>query len=484
MRHRWISYALAALLALGALGALFVLEGPGFEADTMAHLQWGKQLASGQALARTNVANTSPKVLPLLLSAAGHLLPGERAGEWFFAAVTAIAGAGVAVLTMALARRITDSAWAGILAWGLTLGHMTFLRYVLNGQSCVWAALFILWALVVALREEPCGRTWLGAGILVFLAGLCRPDASAIGGALALLALLRLGWRRPGWPIALLVLGLASAGATLLLHRIGFGSFSYNLELAVADTQLLQSNLPNLHVGFAKRVAATLLYLTNRSWVLILFAGLGAGLVFGLPQRRRFVGLLLFPLATCAFQWLLVARKIWFNERIFYYIGFILIALAAAGAARLARWAAEREEFLAPLPPGWRSAGMAALVLAALAPTYATRPFPKASGDFASVCEMAEFVASQVAKGKATPPFVATNMTGHVFYRLGLSQDGNAIMAIKLLHGDKKLPDGVDWCLVDAGDGSWELPPEWGMVEVWTASSGRARVFHRGPLEE
>lgn len=480
----WALDGLAWILMLAMLLGVFAVLGIGFEADTMAHLLWGRELVEGQPLTRENPGNTSPKVLPILVSAAGHLLPGERTPEYFLALVTAAAGAGAVVLTMALARRIGGSGLAGLVAAPLVLGNMTFLRYVINGQSTILAAPFILGALVLATREGVTARTWIAAGVLVFLAGLARPEACVLGAALGLGAYLRLGWRRPGWPLVLLAMGLASMAAHFVLYRVGFGSFSYNLKLAVADAVLLRSNLPSLHVGFAVRVVKTIVYFANRSWTLLLLASIGAGLMLGprdatgSPRWARLAVLALFPLATAAFQWLLVARKIWFNERIFCYLMFLVAALAAAAVAWLARWARESEQFLGVVVARWRAAGLVALVLAFLAPAYLSRPVPEAGKHFASVREMAAFMAERPRAQQ--PRIVATNSTCYVFYRLRLRPDDCALMSIKLLRSkDRALPPDVEWCVADDGDMSWELPESWGMTEVWEAPSGWARVFRR-----
>jgi len=472
--------ALFFVVALAVLVGAFAALGMGYDGDAMCYLIWGRELVTGQPLTCHNPSYTTPKILPVLLMGVGHWMPGPRGAEFFYAFVTAMAGAGVVVLTCRLARRL-GGRLAGWLALPLALGHMQLVRYVLNGQSTVYASLFTLGALLFATREAVGWRDGLWAALLIVLASLCRPEAAALGGGLALAVYLRVGWRRVGWPAVLLLLGVGAVGLNLLFHRVAFGSFSYNIDLVLEDTAVLEKVLPSLTVGFAVRVVKTLLYYVNRSWVLVLLAGVGAGAAMGRGGWRRYGALVLFPVATAAVVWLLLLRGYLFNERCFFYAAFVAAALGAAGLAALTRWAGSAAEFLGGLSPHWRQAGLIALAFAALAPVYFARPLPRdTSVDYAALRRASEFLRGQLAGAEGRPRVVVSREAGYVFYCLGLRPDESCLLArrVQRLEGGV-LPPDVEWAVANDGDLEWEFPPSWGFREVWTDPSGRSHVFRR-----
>jgi len=438
----------------------------------------------GEALDRINPGTTTPKPLLIALAAVGQLVPGERGAEFFYMVVVAAAGAGVVVLTSRLARRIAGTG-AGIIAALLVLGHMQFLQYVVTGQSPILASLFCLGAVLMATREEARVRDYLWAAMLVFAAALTRPEAFALGGGLALALYLRLGWKRPGWPAVIAATGLAALGANLLFHRVAFGSFSYNVELVVRDTATTKASLPSLHVGFAAAVVKTLFHYANRLWPLLLFAVVGVGLVVGRSRWRRYAALFALPLATIAAMWLLLFRGSLVNERCFYHMSFVIIALASAAIGWLASRAASSGEFLPWLPAQWRGVAFAAVPVLAMAPVYGTRPVPTRFGrDYRCLERCGEVLREHLADVPQAEWPVVMDETSHVRYRLRIPSHPSFHEAIRVMRaGEGELPDAIEWYVTDMLEHLPEIPPEWRLDIVWNDPGSPMTVYRRRPKQ-
>ena len=480
--RRWAFDAAIFAVGLAVLLGAFAAIGLGYEGDTFSCFYWGRQIVQGEALDRINPGTTTPKPLLIALAAIGQLVPGERGAEFFYMVVVAAAGAGIVLMTSRLARRIGGTA-AGLVAVPLVLGHMQFIQYVVTGQSPILASLFCLGAVLMATREQTRVRDYLWAAMLVFAAALTRPEAFALGGGLALALYLRLGWKRPGWPAAIAVAGLAALGANLLFHRVAFGSFSYNVELVVRDTATTKASLPSLHVGFAAAVVKTLFHYANRLWPVLLFAVVGVGLVVGRSRWRRYAALFALPLATIAAMWLLLLRGSLVNERCFYYVSFVIIALASAAIGWLASRAATSAEFLAPLSPRWRGAAFVVLALFAMAPKYATRPVPwKAGHNYRCLEQCAVALRQHLADVPRAEWPVVMDETSHVRYRLRLSSHPSFHEAIRVMRaGEGELPDAIEWYVTDMLQHLPELPVPWRLDVVWSDPGSPMTLYRRRP---
>ncbi len=480
--RRWVLDAAIYAASLAVLLGAFAAIGLGYEGDTFSCLYWGRQIVHGEALDRINPGTTTPKILLIALGAVGQLVPGERGAELFYMVVVAAAGAGIVLVTSRLARRIGGTA-AGLVAVPLVLGHMQLIQYVVSGQSPILASLFSTGALLLATREQARVRDHLWAAALLFGAAMVRPEAFALAGGLALALYLRLGWKRPWWPAVIAASGLAALGVNLLFHRFGFGSFSYNVELVVADTATTKSQLPSLHVGFAASVAKTLFHYSNRLWPVLLFAVLGVGLVVGTRRWRRYAALFALPLATIAAMWLLLFRGSLVNERCFYHMTFIVIALASGAIGWLASRAASSAEFLAPLSARGRATAFALLALFVLAPKYATRPVPwKFGHDYRCLEQCAEVVREHLAKLPGDQRPVVMDETSHVRYRLRLPSHRSFHEAIRVMRaGEGELPDAIEWYVTDMLRFLPEIPSEWRLDIVWNDPNSPMTVYRRRP---
>jgi hypothetical protein len=252
-------------------------------------------------------------------------------------------------------------------------------------------------------------------------------------------------------------------------------------------------------VGFAVSLVKTVFHYANRLWLMLLLAAIGLGLLAGEEERRRYASLVLFPLATAAGVWLMLARGYLFNERCFFYLVFIIVPLASAAVARMAAWASDSGEFLATCPRACRTGSFGALILLAMLPVYLSRPLPRDGRQYASLRRAAEFVAKRIET--PAPRLLASNEAGYFFYHLGLHPDKHLVHAIKRVRDlDKPLADDVRWYVVNEADLDWmlrdqwgvetekelerKLQETWGMVCVWVDEEGGSRVYHRGPLEE
>ncbi len=471
------------MVALVALLGLHARMGLSLDEDSYTYLLWGRDLTSGMRL--NQAAIVAPKVLPILLAAASQYVPGQRGPEYFQAAAAAFAGAGVVLLTFCLARRMGGTL-AGLASVPLVLGHMQFVRYVTNGQSSIYASLTVLGVLLLATREETRVRDYLWAAFFVFIASLWRPEMAVLGGALGLALWLRLGWQRIGWPALIVLVGVASGLATMAFCQAGFGSFGYGHQKGIEWTLLINPPQPNLHIGFAIKVVKTLFYYASKSWVLLLFAGVGVGLLLSRDGIRRYASLALFPLATAAFTWLLLApgtvfpgQPFGFIERCYYYVTFIIIALAAAAIGRLASWAGSSEEFMGGLPSAWRTWAFAAVALAFVAPVYLSRPLPERGAHNQALERAFAYLKDQLPESPR-PRIVVPDDMSYLFYRLKLPADECSVSAIRILKaGDGALPADVEWGVIDEKSKPVDFPPKWGLKEVWADKTGEVRIYRR-----
>jgi len=466
----------AAALAILISGS--VVLGPGLDEDAYAYLLWGRDLLRGDAL--NKVTTTAPKPIPMAVATLAHLAPGERGAEFAFAAVTVGVGAGLALLVARLAERAGGGA-ARWLAVPLLLGNVTYLLYVVNGQSTIYASLFVVGALVVCTRERATTRDYLWAAVLVFGAGLCRPETAVLGAALGLAVYLRLGWRRLGVPALIVAIAMSSVAVNLLLYKVAFGSFTYTSDLALQGTIQEGWKVPDPFVGFAKQLVRTTLYFANRSWALLFVAAVGAASALTRRRWARFAALLLFPPATVAFTWLLVFRGILFNVRCFHYVGALLAVLAAAGVARLAAWAASSGEFLDFLGRRWSAVAFTLLVFGSLAPAFLGRPLPTQRRDFCERMDAACAVLKPKLEGQDSPRIVAWDLV-QVVYRIGLPPDKHFRFIDRVLQPDQATPPwDAEWFVVERahqGGHNPPLPTEWGGRLVWQDPSGQTRVYH------
>ena len=477
-RQRWKSALAIFAIALVVLLAFNAWLGVSLDQDSWTYMLWGQELASG---ARLNQASfVSPKILLIGVTAAVQAVPGEHGPEIAYGILTALVGAGLVVLASRLAERIGGSL-AGWLAVPLVLGHMQFLRYVVQGQSTVWASAFIAAALVLLTREEARRRDFIWAGVMVFLSAMCRPEAGLLGGAIGLVVLLRLGWRGIGWAVLSGAIAMASLPVNLLFNQVAFGSYSYNVDLVMMEMVVCPKAMPSLIAGFGKSLVKVLFHYANRSWGLLLLIGVGAGLVLAPKRWRQFAALFLFPLATIVAVWLLLWRGYLFNQRCFYHISFVMLPLAAAAVARLATWAGTSEEFLAGLPSRLRTAAFAAIVLGFLAPAYASRPLPKMARHIARLEQGFAFLREQIRDGSGTQGVVVSDDLSHLFYRLRLPADASCVSAARVINGgDGTLPDHVQWGFLDETSKPVDFKPEWGLRLVWEHPSGQVKIYRRG----
>ena len=476
----WRSAAAIYAVSLAVLLAAFAVLGLGIEGDSFACFVWGRQLASGLPLDPVNPVFTTPKVLIVLLAAVGQMVPGERAAEYLYAALTAAAGAGIVVMTSRLARRVAGTV-AGLVAVPLVLGHMDFIRHVVTGQSPIFASLFGLGALLLATREEVRVRDYLWAGALVFAASLARPDAFALAGGLALALYLRLGWRRPGWPAVLLALGVAGVGASLLFNQLAFGSYRYNYELVMEEMGVLGKPLPSLTVGFAKAVVEAIFHYANRLWPMLLLAAVGAGLLLGRERSRRYATVFLMPSSTIALLWLLLFKGYLINERCVYYFLFLIVALASAGIGWLASLASARGEFLAGLSPRWRQAAFVALALGVMAPTYVSRPPPRFYCDaYRALEHVGELLRGEIGDPNAPDAPLVLDETAQVMYRMRLPTDPSFREAVRTMrHGEGELPDGIRYYITSLLPDASEMPANWRLVEIWRDPRSKMGLWRR-----
>ncbi len=475
--HRTMGIAVF-LLALTALAASTLVLCPGLDEDSYAYLLWGRDLLRGAPLNR--VTTTAPKPVPMAVAFVAQCVPGARGPERVYLWVTVAVGAALAAMVAGLARRL-GGAVAGWLSVPLLLANYTYLHYVVNGQSTIYEAAFVLGALLLATRDDAGTRDYLLAALLITGAGLCRPEAAILGAALGLGVYLRLGWRRVGVPALVMVVAMSSVAINLLFYRIAFGSFTYTSDLALHDTVASSAMVPDPWIGFARQLVRTVVYFANRSWFLLFLAAVGAGVALGGQQRARFVSLLLFPPATAFFTWLLLHKGILFNVRCYHYAGVLVVVLAAAGAGQIAAWAASSGRFLSFLSVRRRCLALVGLVLVALAPTYLSRPLPT---DRRELCRRIDaacvFLAQEIADQHPKPRIVAWDLVQAV-YRLGLPPDEH-FRFIDRIHkpGQTDAPWQAEWYLTEASFGGdpEPLPTEWGAKLVWKHPSGLTRVYH------
>jgi len=470
--------------ALVLLLALHAHMGLSLDEDSWTYMLWGRELATGESLNRATIV--SPKVVPVLIAAACHVAPGENGPPWLYAALLTLMGAGIVWLTCRLASRMGGTL-AGLVTVPLVLGHMQFIRYVTNGQSSVGAAFFVLAALVFATREEAGPRDYLWAAVMIFVAGLWRAEAAVLAAGLAVALYLRLGWKRPWWPAVVFASGVASGVATMVFCKVAFGDWQASRNAGLEWVMLLDPPQPGLGLGFVKKVVNTLFYYLNQSWLLVLFAAVGAGLLASWRHCRRYVPLAFLPLVTTGFTWLILApgklfsgQSYGFTERCFYYITFIAIALAGAAIARLASWASSDEQFLGGLPSRCRAAAFTAICLGFLAPVYLSRPLPERGVHNQALERAFAYLKDQLPESPQ-PRIVVPDDMSYLFYRLRLPADACSASAIRIIKaGDGKLPANVHWGVIDEESKPVDFPPEWGLRLVWEHPSGQVKIYRRG----
>jgi len=476
----WLMDMTTYVVALAVFLAAFAVLGIGFEADTFTCFVWGRQLANGLPMDPVNPVFTSPKILIVLLAAAGQAVPGERGAEYAYAFLVAAAGAGIVVLTSRLARRIGGT-MAAVVAALLTMGHVDLLRHVLTGQSPIFASLFLLGVLLLATRQEVRVRDYFWGGALVFAASLARPEAAVLAGPLAVALYARLGWRRPFWPAVVLAFGAAGVAAVLLFNQFGFGSYRYNYELVMTEMGAMGKPLPSLLIGFAKAVTRAVLHYANGLWVMLLLAGVGAGLLVGKDRWRRYIPLFLFPATTVAMMWALLYRGYLINERCLYYMLFIVIALAAGGVGWLGKAASERAEFLTGWPPRWRAVIVAAMAVGVMVPAFASRPLPRYHcGAYRGLEHVGEMLRAKIGDATADRAPLVFDETAQVMYRLRLPTRPSYRQAVHVLrHKEGDLPGEIAYYVTDLMPALSELPATWRLRQVWRDPKSKVALYQR-----
>ena len=453
--------------------------------DTYVYMLWGQDLLAGRHLNR--FATTVPKILPTMVGIVAAMMPGEHGPEVFYTGVTIAVGALLAVLVARLARRLGGNLayWLGP---ALLLCNVTYPLYVAMCQSTVYAAFFAVGAVLCATRAEPSVRNHVAAALWLLGAGLCRPEIGVLGGALAIVAWLRVGPRRLGAAVLIGGLALSSIALHLLFWRIAFGSFTYTTEVASEATVAMGWPVPDPWLGFAKQVARTIFYFGNRSWVLFLLAGFGGVVAVGARPRARISALLLFPSATVAFSWLLTARGIYFNVRPYHYVAMVLVVLAAGGAARLTEWAAASDDLLPKTSRAWRRLVAVLLVIGALAPAFAGRPWPTAARDRNLQIDAAAAYLREQLRGRESPPRIIIWQLALLAYRLGLPPDQHFRLAESAIASDQSTaPWDAEWYVVegDCKPSPYERfipePTAWGARLVWRHPSGQMSIYRWDP---
>ena len=479
-RRGGLFYGTVALVALAVLVLAVSCLGMALDEDAYIYLQWGRELVRGERL--NQISHTAPKPLMIAVGVVAHLVPGGRGPELFYSYLTAVVGAVLVALLSRLAERL-----GGLLAAGLTvalvLGNMTFIRYVLDGQSTLYASVFIAAALLFVTRAEAQGRDYTLAGVMVLLAGLARSEAAALGPAVGLLALVRLGWR--GWRVAVVAgaIGASAALITILVYGAGFGSFSYMYEVSLRDVVENRYEVPSPFLGFAKQTARAVFYQASRSWLILLLSAVGAGVALSRGLRSRFLALLLFPAATLAFMWLMVVRGMIFNVRCTHSTGLLLAVLASAGLARLAVWAAQSGQFLEVLVPRYRAAAFVGLSVLFLAPSFVSRPLPTERQRFYRQLDGAmEFLRAR-AQAEGKPARMVLWELHYALYHLDLSPASEFIaFRHRVVRPEQTTPPwDAPWNVVVMGPGAQPLPTQWGGKLVWEDPTRQTRIYRCEP---
>jgi len=468
------------LVSLAWAGIWLWQLGIGFENDTFTCLNWGRQLAEGVELDRVNPVFTTPKILMVLLGAVGQVFPGEYGAEHFYAVVVSLAGACVATLTCRLARAFGGLLAAAIAA-PLVLGHMDFVRFVVSGQSPILATAFILGSLVFITRPRDRASDYLWAGALVFGACLARPESFVLAGALALALYVRLGWRRPQWPVVILAFGVAGFAAILVFNQLLFGSWRYNYDLVMAEMSVLAKPLPSLTFGFASELARTILHYANGLPLLLFLAAVGALCLMG-KEWRRWLAVLLFPCATIGIMWLLLLKGYLFNQRCLYYTLFIVIALASAGIAHLARLLAANKSLLGAMRPRLWKAAFTVVALALMAPAYASRPLPRhLSAVYRALEELAPRLRKAICQGDGAGTPVVLDESAHFMYRFRLRTHPCFREALRAVRQRlETFPEEIDYFVTyDPFLDPTTIPEQWHLRILWRDQATKVTLYAR-----
>jgi 4-amino-4-deoxy-L-arabinose transferase-like glycosyltransferase len=187
--------------------------------DETAYLRSGISLVNGHGFVRNGRPELHfPPFVPLLLSLASKVFPNPHTGT---VVLTCVASTALIVPLALLARRITGHVAGGVTAWVAALGPGLSTTLVNRGAGSeaeyVLLVVSAVWLVVAAADRRGRGRLLrvAGAGLLVGLAYLTRPEGLFVAGPLGLAAVVlavrqgrdtgRAGWRprlRAAVPVA------------------------------------------------------------------------------------------------------------------------------------------------------------------------------------------------------------------------------------------------------------------------------------------
>lgn len=239
----------AGVLALAGLALALALAFPTYpNYDAYYHLVWGRELLDGQAPGFE--AYQAPTQHPLYLALAALLsLLGDGADR---ALVLLCVGAMVALAWGAfrLGQEVFG-AWPGVAGAALVASSFAFLLYAVRAYVDVPFLALVVWAAALAARGDR--RSPL---VLLALAGLLRPEAWVLAGALAL-------WRpwpgRGGRLTGLIVAGTAPVvWAAVDAAVTGDPLHSLHATSDLADELRRRRGVEDLPVSFVEYLADTL----------------------------------------------------------------------------------------------------------------------------------------------------------------------------------------------------------------------------------
>jgi hypothetical protein len=358
---------LAPLWIAAGAGVLRLVAGVGFvNYDTLYALAWGGQLARGQTPAYgVAIAPTPHPLLELLGLVLSPLPPRVVCDVTIALAFLALAACGWVLYRL-------GSTWfgrgAGALAAVLFLTRVPVLSYGVRAYADVPYVLFVLTALLVAVRRP---RSAVPVLALLALAGLLRPEAWVFAGAYWLYATGSLPaalWRRLGLapaprpdPRRLLLLS-ALAAAAPVIWLASDAAITGDALWSLTNTRHTATTL-----GRVKGIANVPEYVPRRIGEILQGAVLASALAGALLAvawlRRRALPCLVAAIAAVAVFALFAAFGLPIDTRYGFLAAAILCLLAGAA---LAGWTA--------LPQGSRRRAWAAVAGALVVALIATAP--------------------------------------------------------------------------------------------------------------
>ncbi|MEH3054374.1 MAG: hypothetical protein PGN13_10270 [Patulibacter minatonensis] len=226
-------------------GVLWLAYGPGFLGiDALWSVVWGRDLVHLSALEASGT--TTPHLLSNLLGAL--LAPFGSSADRALSALTYL-GAGTLVVGAAATAREIAGAGAAVVAGLLMASREQLLYATRSGFLDVFVAALVIWAVFLLVRSR--GERVRGAGLLLFLAGLLRPEPWVV---LAVLAFLH--WRRAGGLDRLLAALVVAVPAIWALgDLILSGDALYSLHHTTEVVELFRAG-NDIPTGWQERIVS------------------------------------------------------------------------------------------------------------------------------------------------------------------------------------------------------------------------------------